>query len=187
MRVFSSEMEYDLGPTVAALGTFDGIHIGHQALIARAMALARELRSVSVVCTFDRHPLSVLCPQRAPVPLMTAEEKLEKLEAMGVDAVILKPFTAEFAAMEPRSYLQMLARQLHLRAVVAGFNYSFGAGGRGDAALIRALARELNYRAEIVNAVKDGEETVSSTLIRALLARGDADRANRLMALQVKV
>lgn len=187
MRVYNSEREYDLGPAVAALGTFDGVHIGHQALIARAEQLSREYNCASVVCTFDRHPLAQLCPARAPVPLMSVDQKLEKLAAMGVDAVILKPFTAEFAAMEPRSYLELLARQLKLRAVVAGFNYSFGAGGRGDAALIRAMAKELHYRAEIVEAVRDGADTVSSTLIRGLLAGGEEARARRLLELQVKV
>ena len=184
MKVWTSEAAYDLGPSAVALGTFDGVHVGHQALILRAKALARELDAACVVCTFDRHPLSLLHPDRTPKPLMTVEEKLEKLEAMGVDGVLLKPFTAEFAATDPEAYLEALALQMRAQAIVAGFNYSFGAGGRGDAALIRREAARLGYRAEIVDAVRDGGETVSSTLIRSLLARGDAARAERLLALQ---
>ena len=181
MYVWKSEAEYDLGPCAVALGTFDGVHIGHQALIRRAMELARELDAVSVVYTFDRHPLSVLCPERAPRELLTLEGKLERFEAMGVDGVLVKAFTAEFAAMEPVRYLEMLAGEMRARAVVAGFNYTFGAMGRGDAALIRSEAARLGYRAEIVAAVTDGGDTVSSTLIRGLQDRGEIARAARLM------
>lgn len=181
MKVWTSEADYDLGASVAALGTFDGVHIGHQALIRRAMALSREMDAACVVCTFDRHPLSLLCPERTPMPLITVEEKLKKLERMGVDGVLLRPFTRAFADMEAEDYLEDLVKRLRVRGVVAGFNYSFGAGGRGDAQLIRGLAERLGYRAEIVEAVRDGGDTVSSTLIRALLKAGDSARAAALM------
>lgn len=184
MKVWTSREEYDLGASVVALGTFDGVHAGHQALIRRAMALAQALNAACVVCTFDRHPLSLLCPEHAPRLLMTAEEKLRKLEKMGVDGVLLTPFTPEFAAMEPVEYLESLAQKLHARGVVAGFNYTFGAGGRGDAALIRAEASRLGYRAEIVEAVRDGDDTVSSTLIRGLMDEGNIARADALLRLR---
>ena len=183
MKVFRAEAEYDLGPSVVALGTFDGVHIGHQALIRRSMELATEMNAACIVCTFDRHPLSLLCPQKAPVPLMNLEEKLRKLEQMGVDGVLLKAFTPEFAKIEPARYLGNLSRDLQVKGIVAGFNYSFGAGGRGNADLIRAEASRLGYRAEIMEAVLDGEDTVSSTLIRNLLANGEGERAQRLMCL----
>ena len=181
MKVFTDERQYDLGPCAVALGTFDGVHIGHQALIGRAMELAREQGAASVVYTFDRHPLSVLAPERAPRELMTLGEKLEKLERLGVDGVLVKPFTRSFAAMEPVEYLELLAREMDVRAIVAGFNYSFGAMGRGDAALIAREAGRLGYRAEIVDAVRDGDDTVSSTLIRGLQDCGEIARAERLM------
>ena len=111
------------------------------------------------------------------------EEKLRKLEAMGVDGVLLKAFTPEFAQIEPVQYLKNLSDDLQVRGIVAGFNYSFGAGGRGNADMICTQAARLGYRAEIVEAVLDGEDTVSSTLIRSLLASGKEDRARRLMHL----
>ena len=181
MRIFTNEAQYDLGPCAVALGTFDGVHIGHQALIRRAMELAMELGAASVVYTFDRHPLSMLSPARAPRELLTLDEKLCKLEDLGVDGVLVKPFTPEFAAMDPTVYLEMLVSKMRAKAVVAGFNYTFGAMGRGDAALIRSEAVRLGYRAEIVDAVKDGGDTVSSTLIRSLQDRGEIARAARLM------
>lgn len=183
MKVFRTEQEYSLGPCVVALGTFDGVHVGHQALIRRAMELAKEMDAVCIVCSFDRHPLTLLCPERAPAPLMSLEEKLQKLEQMGVDGVLIKAFTPEFAKIEPLQYLEELSRDLQVRGIVAGFNYSFGAGGRGNADLIRAQAEKLGYRAEIMDAVLDGEDTVSSTLIRSLLADGEGERARRLMRL----
>lgn len=183
MKVFRNEAEYSLGPSVAVLGTFDGVHIGHQALIHRAMELAKEMDAACIVCTFDRHPLSLLCPEKAPVPLMGMDEKLEKLRQLGVDGVLLKEFTPEFAGIEPLMYLEELSRDLQVKGIVVGFNYSFGAGGRGNADLICSEAGRLGYRAEIVEAVLDEEDTVSSTLIRRLLADGEGERALRLMSI----
>ena len=184
MRVWESDRAFDLESCVAALGTFDGLHKGHQALIRCAVDLAQALNTACVVYTFDRHPLSVLCPERAPEQLLSRAELIPKLEKMGVDGVLFQPFTREYAAMEPEAYLRDLASRLHVKGVVAGFNYSFGAHGRGDAALIRAMAEELGYRAEIVEAVRDGGEVVSSTLIRSLRQGGDDARARRLLSLE---
>ena len=184
MRVWRREEDFDLPSCVVALGTFDGVHIGHQALIRRAMALARELDTSCVVYTFRNHPLSVLCPERAPEALLQADEKLSKLSAMGVDGVMMLDFTAEYAATEPTAYLEGLVKRLHVRGVVAGFNYSFGAGGRGNAALIRGEAARLGYRAEIVDAVTDEGDVVSSTLLRRLKEQGDMQRFMRLFQLK---
>lgn len=184
MRIWTRESDFDFASSVVALGTFDGVHIGHQALICRTMEMAGEMNASSVVCTFDRHPLSLLKPEIAPAPLMRLEEKLEKFEKMGVDGVLLKAFTPEFAAIEAERYIEELSRSLRVCGIVAGFNYTFGAGGRGNADLIRAEAVRLGYRAEIVKAVQDGEDTVSSTLIRRLLAEGNLQRAQRLLGLQ---
>ena len=181
MRIWRSEDEFDLQASVVALGMFDGVHIGHQALIRRARELAEEMNAACVVCTFDRHPLALLYPERAPRQLLSIEEKMEKMEKMGVDGVLLHSFTAEFAAMEAEEYLKKLVASLNVKAVVAGFNYSFGAGGRGNAQMLLREAGRLGYRAEIVDAVCDGEDTVSSTLIRALMDDGKTARAEQLM------
>lgn len=184
MKIWRSESEFDLGASAVALGMFDGLHIGHQALIYRAKALAEEMNAACVVCTFDRHPLSVIRPELAPAQLLTLDQKLEKMEKMGVDGVLLHSFTPEFAAVEPLAYLENLVESLHVRAVVAGFNYSFGAKGRGNAQMLRSEAGRLGYRVEILDAVRDGNDTVSSTLIRELLASGHAARAEQLLALK---
>ena len=184
MKIWRSECEFDLEKCVVALGMFDGVHIGHQALIARAKALAGEMDAACVVCTFDRHPLTVIRPELVPKQLLSVEEKLEKMKKMGVDGVLLHSFTPEFASMEPLAYLENLVSKLNVKAIVAGFNYSFGAGGRGNAQMICAQADRLGYRAEILDAVRDGGDTVSSTLIRELNAKGDGVRARQLLQLK---
>ena len=186
MRVWRNEEEYDAGTCVVALGMFDGVHIGHQALIYRAQALAKELGVACVVHTFDRHPLSLLRPERAPRQLISLEEKLGKLEAMGVDGVLVQPFTAEFAATDSMSFLEGLVEKLHVRGIVAGFNYSFGAGGYGNAELIRSEAGRLGYECCILEPVTEDGENVSSTLVRRLLAAGEQERAERLLHLRAR-
>ena len=181
MRIIHSEAAFDAAASVAALGMFDGVHIGHQALIRRAVALARAMDAACVVCTFDRHPLSVLCPERAPKPLLPLEQNLEKFEQLGADYALVQSFTPEYSVTPPETFLAALAAGLLVRAVVAGENYTFGAGGRGDAALIRRMAPRLGYRAEIVPPVMDGDVMCSSTWIRRLLARGELEHARRLM------
>lgn len=183
MRIWRNESAFDLDASVVALGMFDGLHIGHQALIYRAQEMAREMNAACVVCTFDRHPLSVIRPEIAPKQLLTIDEKIQKLEKMGVDGVLLQAFTPEFAAVEPMDFLESLVKNLRVKGIVAGFNYSFGAKGRGNARMLQDEAVRLGYRAEILDAVRDAEDTVSSTLIRELIASGDKRRAAQLLSL----
>lgn len=184
MRIWTDEDDFDLPTCVAALGMFDGVHIGHQALIRRAMAIAAEENAPCVVYTFDRHPLGVICPEREPKQLLPLAQKLDKLEKMGVDGVLIKPFTPTFAATPPQTYLKTLSEKLHVRALVAGFNFSFGDHGCGDAEMIRTMASQLSYRAEILSAVEEDGQTVSSTRIRRLIADGDILHAQRLLRLE---
>ena len=181
MKILHSEGEFTGRASVAALGMFDGVHIGHQSLIRRAVALARELDAECVVCTFDRHPLSVLKPERAPKPLLTLQQNLLKFERLGADYALVKPFTPEFAATEPEDYIRQLVERMRVKAIVVGENYTFGAHGRGNAELIRKMAGELNYRALVVAPVMDGSVMASSTYVRALLAAGEVAHANRLL------
>ena len=164
-----------------ALGMFDGVHIGHQALIRRTVALAKEMDAQSVVCTFDRHPLSVICPERAPQALLPLHENLKKFERLGAEWALIQAFTQEYSATDPVAFLRGLVRDMRAVAIVAGENYTFGARGRGDAALIRGMAEALGYRAEIVPSVMDGDVMCSSTRIRQLLARGETEHAQRLL------
>lgn len=181
MRIICDTTEFTGRRSVVALGMFDGVHIGHQALIRRAVALAEALEAQSVVCTFDRHPLSVLCPERAPQALLPLNENLKKFERLGAQWALVQAFTPEYGATDPGVFLAELVSGLRVAAIVAGENYTFGAKGKGDAAMIRRMAGELNYRAEIVPSVMDGDVMCSSTRIRQLLAVGEVEHARRLL------
>ena len=186
MKVIYDTTDFTGYRAVVALGMFDGVHIGHQALIRRAVALARELEAQSVVCTFDRHPLSVLFPERAPKVLLPLHENLKKFERLGAEWALVQAFTPEYGATDALAFLRALVTELRVKAIVVGENYSFGAKGRGNAALIRRMAGELGYRAEIVPPVMDGDIVCSSTRIRQLLEAGETGHARRLLRIEAE-
>ena len=181
MIVLQAACEFTGRASVVALGMFDGVHIGHQKLIRTAVELAKQMNAQSIVCTFDCHPLSLLCPERAPEPLLPLEENLRKFEQLGVDAVLVQPFTKKFADMLPEDYLESLVDGLHAKAIVIGENYSFGRQGRGNAEMVRLMAKKYGYRAKIVEPVTDAEGLISSTRIRGLLRDGETQRAHQLL------
>jgi riboflavin kinase/FMN adenylyltransferase len=181
MIVITGEEQYTGKGAVLALGMFDGVHLGHRSLINRAVELAREMDADAMVCTFDRHPLSVIKPEAAPEALMSLEERLGIFEELGADWALVKPFTMEFANMEAEKFLEELASLTHARAIVCGENYSFGRGGRGGSAMIEEMAHKLGYRPVIMKSVRIGGEMVSSTLIRRLLSEGETQRARELL------
>jgi riboflavin kinase/FMN adenylyltransferase len=187
MKVITDEKLYVGAGAVLALGMFDGVHLGHRALIRRAVALARKRKLDAMVCTFDRHPMRVIRPGSAPEMLMTVEERLKAFQELGADWALVKPFTRELADVEAEVYLRGLVAATKARAVVAGENYSFGRAGRGDARLIRALAEELGFEPVIMKSVREGGDVVSSTLIRRLLAEGEDERAARLLGREAGV
>lgn len=181
MKVLNCESDFTGLRSVVALGMFDGVHIGHQKLIREAVRLAGEMDAECVVCTFDRHPLSVIRPELAPVPLLSLEENLRKFEILGADCALVKEFTPEFSGVEPEEYLRELVKDMRVCAIVAGENYTFGRRGRGSAEMLRTMQDELGYRAVIVPPVMDGDVMASSTHIRRLLKNGDVAHAERLL------
>ena len=181
MKIIYDMTEFTGHRAVVALGMFDGVHVGHQALIKRTVALAKAMEAQSVICTFDRHPMSVICPERAPQALLPLHENLKKFERLGAEWALIQAFTPEYSATDPVAFLRGLVRDMRVVAIVTGENYTFGARGSGDAALIRDMADALGYRAEIVPYVMDGDFICSSTRIRQLLARGETKHAQRLL------
>ncbi len=171
--------------TVIALGTFDGLHPGHRAVISACITLARETRARSMVYTFIENPKSLFGP--APLELMTPEDRIRAIRAMGVDTVEAVHFTRELADLSPEAFIDMLAEGYDPSAFVAGEDYSFGRGGSGTSETLVRLASEKGIYTKIVSTVniktKAGcsSEKVSSTLIREALARGDTETARRLI------
>lgn len=170
----------DAGPSAVALGTFDGVHLGHRAILGTALARAREVGIEAVACTFDPHPMEILQPDRAPKPITPLDERLQLIGETGVDAVVVLAFTRELAAVEPEAFVKdVLLDRLRAREVVVGYNHSFGRGARGDARLLEALAGRLGFRAHVVPPMTVDGVAVSSTGIRAALQRGDVAAAAR--------
>lgn len=170
------------GDRVIALGTFDGVHRGHSSLIRSAKKLAAENDIPLRVCTFDRHPLEVLRPDDPPELLSTIPEKAAQMCRLGVDEMELTRFDHETADMEPELFLDRLRSMTNVRAVVAGWNYTFGKKGRGNAAMLKADAEAYGYQALIVppETLEDGT-AISSTLVRQKLKEGKIDEARDLL------
>ncbi len=173
MRVYRDMDEYAGGPCVAALGMFDGVHAGHAALIAEAVRQARARGVAAVAVTFDENPLRVLRPECAPGDIQSLDEKLDALAELGLDATVCEAFTAEYARRPGEAFARELADRLRARAVVAGYNYTFGDRGACGPAELRRLGRELGFEAVIVQPVEVDGGAVSSTRVRQRLAAGD--------------
>jgi riboflavin kinase/FMN adenylyltransferase len=169
-------------PAAVALGVFDGVHLGHRAILGTAVAHARAAGLRSIACTFDPHPREVLQPERAPLAITTLDERLALFDGCGLDAAVVLPFTRELAAMEPEAFVKdVLVMRLGAREVVVGFNHRFGRGARGDAGLLRSLGERLGFRTHIAEPLLVEGVAVSSTEIRAALQRGNLDGAARLL------
>jgi riboflavin kinase/FMN adenylyltransferase len=169
-------------PSAVALGVFDGVHLGHRAILGTALTRARAGGLEAVVCTFDPHPMEVLQPDRAPRPITTLDERLTLIAATGVDAVVVLAFTRELASVEPEAFVKdVLLGRLRAREIVVGYDHRFGRGARGDARLLQALGDRFGFTAHVVPPMTVQGEAVSSTGIRAALQRGDVDTAARAL------
>src|SRR6184192_73156 len=184
MRIVRGLESYppDALPSAVALGAFDGVHLGHRAILGTAVAQARRNGLVALACTFDPHPLEVLQPERSPVPITTLEERFELIAETGIDTTVVVPFTRAVAVVEPEDFVRrVVVGTLKAQDIVVGFNHRFGRGARGDAALLERLAGELGFRAHVVPPMTVDGVPVSSSEIRSALQRGDLPRAARLL------
>ncbi|MFC8452737.1 bifunctional riboflavin kinase/FAD synthetase [Kitasatospora sp. NPDC057223] len=172
------EIPGDWGRSVVTIGSFDGVHRGHQLIINRAVERARELGTKAVVVTFDPHPSEVVRPGSHPPLLAPQPRRAELIEELGVDAVLVLPFTLEFSQESPETFVEtVLVDALHARAVIEGPNFRFGHRAAGNVELLGKLGREADFEVEVVDlqvrgAAGDGEP-FSSTLTRRLVAAGD--------------
>ncbi|MEV0055273.1 hypothetical protein AB0H34_32845 [Saccharopolyspora shandongensis] len=164
------------------MGVFDGFHRGHAALVRRVRERAAQHELPSVLLTFDPHPLTVTCPERAPMQLASLEERVRLAHGLGIDAVLVLPFTAALADMAADEFAdRVLGHALRARAVVVGENFRFGRGGGGDTALLGRTGRRLGFTVDAVPLVAHGGRACSSTLIRSCLAAGDLKGAEELL------
>lgn len=164
---------------MVTIGVFDGVHRGHQEIIGHAVRQAEELGLQSVVMTFDPHPAEVVRPGSHPAVLTEVPIKAELIEALGVDAFCVVPFTPEFSRISAEAFVHdLLVEHLHAALVVVGENFRFGHRACGDVARLRQLGRTFGFAVADPPLVGDGSTIVSSTYIRACVAAGDMARAN---------
>lgn len=171
-----------IGPCAWTIGNFDGVHLGHQALISetRRYAAAHALRSA--VMTFDPHPTLVVAPERTPQLLCTLDQRIRYIEATGVDHILVLPFTGDIARLSPREFVSgILCGALETRAVFVGENFRFGHKQQGQPQTLEALSHEFGFHSHTVPAVFYRGEIISSSAVRRYLLAGNVSRAARLL------
>ena len=167
---------------VGTIGNFDGVHLGHRRILEDVVSRAREIGRPSFAITFEPHPMAVLRPDRAPRRIQTLRQKEEAIEAIGVDALLVIPFTRDFSLIEPEEFVRdLLAQRLRASEIHVGAHFAFGRGKRGDLALLSRLGSECGFSAQAVEEVFYAGEPVSSTRIRRALDRGAMDEATAML------
>ena len=184
MEILRSVQELStIGPAYLAIGVFDGIHVGHQAVINRALEDSRrEPDGVAVVVTFDPHPLRVLRPDHAPRLLTSTRHKEQIIERLGVQRLLLLQFDAEFAATAPEAFIASLAASARpLREICVGYGWSFGRGREGNLDLLTRLGERHGFAVVGLPPVTVNGQVASSTLIRTAVENGDLDAASSFL------
>lgn len=165
--------------TVVTVGTFDGLHRGHQAVLAKVVERARSRTLDSVLVTFDPHPLEIVNPAAAPKLLTLPDEKQALVARTDIGRMVLLPFTPAIAQLDAAQFVELLRTQYGMQELVCGYDHAFGRGRGGDEQVLRRLGAEQGFAVAFVPAVRDDEQPISSTLIRAAVAHGDLGAAAR--------
>lgn len=182
-RFFGSEnFSKNIINPVVALGNFDGVHIGHKKIIESAIFSAKKVGGKSVVYTFDPHPVRVLSPSDAPPLLQTLNQKLDSIEKLGVDIVIIESFTHSFAALDAQLFFEtVLVNNIHAKGLIVGYDFTCGIHRKGTIEFLEKLGATYGIKINIVDAQFLGDTLISSTNIRRLLEHGDVKSANLLL------
>jgi len=169
-------------PRAVAIGTFDGVHVGHQEVVRATLAVAREGGLTSTVLTFDGHPMALIDPAHQPRLLMPAKVKVALLAGLHPDELIVLPFTAELAGQSADEFCRsIVADTLHARVVVVGVNFTFGAGGAGTAQTLEREGATLGFRTIALPLATAGGRAISSTRIRRLLQTGALEEVREIL------
>jgi riboflavin kinase/FMN adenylyltransferase len=178
----SAEEAAGFEPSALTIGKFDGVHAAHGRLLSEVVSIAREHGLRPSALTFDRHPACVLAPGRAPRPLTTLEERLARMRELGIEQVLIIPFTLEVARMSPQQFVAKFVRgSMDARVVLVGENFRFGNNRAGDPRVLAEIGRSQGFETRVAAPVKVRGVLVSTSEIRALLEAGDVSRACRLL------
>ncbi len=184
MQIFRqlADVPSDFGPSIATIGNFDGVHRGHQWVIAEVVAQARSLCIRSIAITFDPHPARVIRPESTQPLITPLPQKLQLLAETGVDAVLVIPFTTELSRMTARTFAtEVLAHTLHVTHLHEGENFRFGYQAEAGVESLEALGRELGFGVRVYAPRHLRGETISSSRVRQMIAEGDMNHVRALL------
>lgn len=181
MKIFKDNDINIENNTAIALGSFDGLHIGHKALIEKTINVAKANNINSMVFTFANHPLSIVDPDRTPKLLTSGKIKEDYMGRMGIDYLMLAPFSKEFMNISPECFIQMLMDHYNCSHIIVGYNYRFGYKNLGDTDLLRKLESRLGFKLHIIKPVSKDNIKISSTFIRGLILEGEIVNANKFL------
>ncbi|HXT86188.1 MAG TPA: bifunctional riboflavin kinase/FAD synthetase [Verrucomicrobiae bacterium] len=168
--------------TAVTIGNFDGVHLGHQKILRGVLERAQQSDLMSAVLTFYPHPARVLRPAQAPALLETLAQRLEAIEAMGIEAALVIQFDVELARLSPEDFVRrFLVDAMRAEHVLVGANFRFGHHQAGDAKLLADLGGQWNFNTEVIPSLVEDGEVVSSTAIRNALRDGDVEQAARML------
>lgn len=163
---------------VVAIGNFDGVHIGHQIIFRQAAEMARKQNGTSIVFTFEPHPLKIIAPEKVPPLLNTFRQKMELIEACGIDMVVCADFTRQFADQQPRDFAKdILVDLIGVKEIVVGFDYAFGRGREGTISYLKKMGEEFHFKIHVVEPIKLRGHLVSSSHVRELIEEGKVKTA----------
>ncbi|MDS1029072.1 bifunctional riboflavin kinase/FAD synthetase [Bacillota bacterium LX-D] len=168
--------------TVVALGNFDGVHLGHRKLITECVELARQQNALSVVVTFEPHPIRILYPEREFKTILNKNKKTEIISKLGVDILIYLTFDMSMAALKADEFAkEILHDKLNAKHVFVGFNYTFGAMASGNTRTLKELSSKLDFKLQVIKPVKIEQQVVSSSSIRKMLLEGKIEKAKQFL------
>ncbi len=168
-------------PTVLTIGSFDGIHLGHQYLINRVVARAKEIGGASALVTLHPHPKIVLRPNSPLQYLSTIEERLDLLAPLGLDYAVILPFSLEYSQIRARDFVQMLVDHLNMKELITGPDFALGYKREGNVDFLRTLGKEKGFTVSVVEPQQFDHQIMSSTRIREMIAAGDLEDATRFL------
>jgi riboflavin kinase/FMN adenylyltransferase len=166
--------------TLLTIGVFDGIHLGHQRLLTHLRDEARKKNWLSSVVTFKSHPKAVLSPENKLLWLSDMETRISLIRNLGIDVIVVLPFTSELARLTARRFVQLLKEYLKMRGLIIGPDFALGKDREGDAEKLRLLGQEMDFSVEVIPPVVIDGQVVSSSAIRQALAQGDMKKAEKL-------
>lgn len=184
MNIYKSISEIPvLNNAIVTIGTFDGVHLGHQKIINRLLELKKQFGGETLLFTFEPHPRKVLFPEQKDLKLLTnTAEKCELLEQFGIDHILVFPFTKEFSQMQAETYIQeIISKGLQTKTLVIGYDHHFGSNREGNISLLKEVSQQYQFNVEEIPVQEINQLNVSSSRIRKALDDGDIDTANNYL------